>query len=99
MPVKKCALCKKTAYQASKVNTRQQQWLCNSCRTAVSAALEITLSTETAVKPSSGLCEKCKKRTTNCRFSAFQRTKMTACSDWEGKNTERNRRRWAKFEN
>ncbi len=97
MSVKKCALCKKPAYTSGRGNSKEY-WVCSECRTKVNGTIENTVYSEEKLVPTERICDKCRKRIGNCRFSESQRSKITACSDWEGKNTERNRRRWAKYE-
>ena len=94
MPVKTCALCKKSAYTNTVNKKKIDNWLCADCRQNFENQAATAVS-----QPFARICDKCKKRTGTCRFSAFERSKITACSDWENKNTERNKKRWAKFDN
>lgn len=96
MRIKKCALCKKTAYQSSGRNS-SEYWLCSDCRNKVEN-LEIAASVDSGLNQTGNICDKCKKRSGDCRFAESQRNKITACSDWVGKNTEHNKRRWAKYD-
>ncbi|MCL4441556.1 MAG: hypothetical protein ACYC21_13510 [Eubacteriales bacterium] len=93
MPVKRCAVCKKPAYTTTTGSQKDGKWLCSACRLRFEA-------NEFTNKDRQGgrICEKCKKKNDVCRFSASERQKITACSDWEGRNTAHDKKRWAKFE-
>lgn len=97
MPVKNCAICKKPAYASSR-GTGKEYWVCSDCRMRVDSSIELAASSDNILLTRSNICDKCRKRSGNCRFTESERSKITACSDWESKDTERNRRRWAKFE-
>ena len=94
MHITRCAVCKKPAYTNSVMGKKEKKWLCPACKKKFH---EKTL---TVQDPQVGeICRKCKKKNIGqCRFSAYQRQSITACSDYEGKNTEHEKRRWAKFE-
>ncbi len=94
MPVKRCALCKRPAYTSAVLGKKDRKWLCAACQKRFEERV-------LAGKNQQGgkICLKCKKKNNQqCRFSAYERQRITACSDWEGKNTEHEKRRWAKFE-
>lgn len=97
MSIKRCALCKKPAYGSSRGNNKEY-WVCSDCRLKVDGTMEDKLQSEKTMQPTESMCDKCKKRSEGCRFSESQRSKIKACSDWEGKKTQHNRRRWAKFD-
>ncbi|MDT3699742.1 MAG: hypothetical protein RO469_09960 [Thermincola sp.] len=95
--MKKCALCKKEAY-ASEEGKAREYWVCADCRHKVESIMEIACASDQSLLKIDNICDKCRKRSGRCRFSREERSKITACSDWEEKDTERNRRRWAKYE-
>lgn len=97
MAIKRCALCKKPAYCSSRGNNKEY-WVCSDCRLKADGTMETKLQSEEPTLPTESICDKCKKRSEGCRFSESRRSKIKACSDWEGKKTQHNRRRWAKFE-
>lgn len=97
MSVKRCALCKKPAYSSGRGNGKEY-WVCSDCRLKADGTMENEFHFEKTMEPTESICDKCRKRTEGCRFTESHRSKIEACSDWEGKNTERNRRRWAKFD-
>lgn len=97
MAVKNCALCKKSAYVSGR-GMGIQYWVCSDCRIRVNSTIELSCSSDNSLLQKNSICDKCRKRSQNCRFSETERSKITSCSDWEGKDTERNRRRWAKYE-
>jgi len=93
MAIKRCASCRKPAYSDTSIAKRDEKWLCAACK-AVFAAKTLNDGSQAG-----RICQKCKNvKLGRCRFSAQERQRITACSDWEGRDTERNRRRWAKFE-
>jgi len=92
---KRCVSCKRPAYTASVGSRNGNKWLCPACE----AAFEEIFSKRNVENEGGSLCKNCKKRRDNlCRFSAAERQKVVNCSDWESKNYERVKRRWAKFE-
>ncbi len=94
MPVKRCAVCKRPTHTTAAVSPRAKKWLCPACEKRFDEYI-LKGKNEQGGK----ICEKCKKRRNGrCRFTGYQRQKITACSDWEGRNTEHDKRRWAKFE-
>ncbi len=93
MPVKRCAVCRRPAYNPAILGKKDRKWLCAACQKRFE---EFILTGQNRL--GGKICRKCKKRNTRCRFSAAERQRITACSDWEGKNTEHEKRRWAKFE-
>ncbi|PKM82659.1 MAG: hypothetical protein CVU89_03935 [Firmicutes bacterium HGW-Firmicutes-14] len=94
MPVKRCAICKKPSYTDSRTGSANLKWTCSACEKRFEEDIKNVRTHE-----GGKICEKCIKRKRNqCPFSSWQRSKILACTDWEGKNTEHNRKRWAKFE-
>ncbi|WP_418790048.1 hypothetical protein [Phosphitispora sp. TUW77] len=97
MPMKRCVLCGRPAYTTAVIGISEKKWVCSSCR----AFIKKRLTNETWTGNSTGglICKNCTKRRDNqCRFTAAERQKIIKCSDWESKNFERSKRRWAKFE-
>jgi len=98
MLVKKCVLCNKPAYISSRGNGNKF-WLCSECRIKADSFIELACSCDNGIhSTTNSICDKCRRRSGNCRFSESERSKITACSDWESKDFDHNRRRWAKFE-
>lgn len=93
MLVKRCAVCKRPSYNKPSDGLRKKNWLCPACTRLFESWVTAGIPTGTGEA-----CQNCTKRTRGCRFSVLERLKITACSDWTGKNTEHDRRRWAKFE-
>jgi len=97
MPVKRCILCGRPAHTTAVIGVRDKNWVCSSCRDIV----DQKLGKETLADDSAGghICKNCiKRRNSQCRFLPSERQKIIRCSDWESKNFERSKRRWAKFE-
>lgn len=91
MKIKRCAVCKKPAFSNTIKVKQESNWVCSTCLRKFEEQVV------SGIVPTTGeLCRKCKN--TNCRFSASERRKITDCTDWIGKDTEHNRKRWAKFE-
>ncbi len=95
MPVKRCAVCKQPTHTTAAAGPRIRKWLCPKCEKRFNEYILMGRNSQ-----SGSLCEKCRKsKNGECRFTSYQRLRITACSDWEGRNYEHNKRRWAKFEN
>ncbi len=97
MPVKRCILCGRPAHTTAVIGVRDRKWVCSSCRAVIEKKLG--QGTMTGDAPGGNICKNCIRRRDNqCRFTAAERQKIVRCSDWESKNFERSKRRWAKFE-
>ena len=94
MQILKCAGCGRPAFPVTPSLANKKKWLCSACLKKVE---QIDFKTESA-KPD--YCQKCRKRTAgSCPFTARERKKIVKCNHWIGKDTERDKRRFAKFEN
>jgi len=94
MKIKKCAICKKPAFSNTITIKQESNWICSTCLSKFDEQIISGTVTTTGE-----LCRKCKNpKNNNCRFSASERRRITDCTDWVGKDTEHNRKRWAKFE-
>lgn len=94
MPVKRCAVCQKPSYSTAGIIRKNSKWICSDCRNRFEESVKIRQQDEQGGK----ICEKCKKRSKDCPFSVFERQRVIACSDWEGKNSNHDKKRWAKYE-
>lgn len=94
MRIKKCAACGRPAFPPTPAVAGIGKWLCPACEKKIS---DMDFSNP-AIKPD--YCQKCKKRTAEtCPFTASERKRIVRCNHWIGRDTEHNKKRFAKFEN
>lgn len=94
MRIIKCTVCNRPSFPPIPAVTGQGKWICRACEKKIDEVITNNFD----AKPD--YCQKCKNRTSGtCPFTARERKRIVKCNHWIGRDTEHNKRRFAKFEN